>query len=461
MEFSLPEEMWFRIWSDLDFETLQKTCVLVCQGWFKNIRDDGRLSGQLSLKNAEMEEEEAKAILSKWKELRILRLSKNLDQVDLSKTHKFLKKVIVPNVPEGYENVSQNVLEDYPVSVNKICFNPQDKSRSIGLDNIIESTLHFMNIFEYEKPFEPMGEMKNLIRLKIIFEEEDFDDEDDDLDFNFIEPLFQGIGFSSDLDEVRLEFGLYCGIQICGDLIFRYLSQITKLEIVSIHQDDFNANLEDLLWIQKLRSLKSLVVSDLNIVSESDDQGNEPFFETPMTNVKRLELCGSRFYYQGSTFFLRLSENFPALHTLTITESEFNTCHNWDISVLESILNGLGSIKNLEISGMRCELKIPDGFDKPMVKSVMQEALEIIEKKFPFDSSEIKISAVVTHTSTRVGTGYSPAKPSDGYCFDIIKKKGKGPSLKIWEIKPIPPRCIKCLKKRANVGKRGMCSVCY
>ena len=202
MEFSLPAlpaEMWFKIWSDLEFETLQKTCVLVCQGWFKNIRDDARLSSQLSLKNAEMEEEEAKAILSKWKELRILRLSKNFDQIDLSKTHKFLEKVIVPNVPEGYENVSQNVLEDYPVSVNEICFNPQDKSRSIGLDNITELTLHFENIGESEKPFEPMGEMKNLIRLKIIFEEEDFEDEDA-VNFMclYIEPLFQGIGFSSD-----------------------------------------------------------------------------------------------------------------------------------------------------------------------------------------------------------------------------------------------------------------------
>merc|ERR1712051_382861 len=103
MEFplpALPAEMWFQIWSYLEFEALQKTCVLVCQGWFKYIRDDGRLSGQLSLKNAKMEEEEAKAILSKWKELRILRLSKYLDQVDLSKTHKFLKKIIVSNVPD-------------------------------------------------------------------------------------------------------------------------------------------------------------------------------------------------------------------------------------------------------------------------------------------------------------------------------------------------------------------------
>ena len=88
MDLSLPKEMWFKILSDLDFKTLQKTCVLVCQGWYENICGDGRLSGQLSLKNKEMEEEEANTILSKWKELIILHLSKNLDQVDLSTTHK-------------------------------------------------------------------------------------------------------------------------------------------------------------------------------------------------------------------------------------------------------------------------------------------------------------------------------------------------------------------------------------
>ena len=99
--------------------------------------------------------------------MRILQLSKNLDQVDLSETHKFLKKVIVPKVPEGYQNVSLDFLEDpdYPGLVNKICFNPQDKSNSIGLDNITELTLHFgelENIGEFEKQFEPTVVMKNL-----------------------------------------------------------------------------------------------------------------------------------------------------------------------------------------------------------------------------------------------------------------------------------------------------------
>ena len=57
MNLSLPKEMWFKICSNLDFKILQKTCVFVCQGRFENIRGDVRLSGQLSLKNKEMEEE--------------------------------------------------------------------------------------------------------------------------------------------------------------------------------------------------------------------------------------------------------------------------------------------------------------------------------------------------------------------------------------------------------------------
>ena len=55
MDITLPKEMWYKIWSDLDFDNLQKTCVLVCQGWFRDIRGDGRLSSQLSLKNAKLE----------------------------------------------------------------------------------------------------------------------------------------------------------------------------------------------------------------------------------------------------------------------------------------------------------------------------------------------------------------------------------------------------------------------
>ena len=66
-----------------------------------------------------------------------------------------------------------------------------------------------------------------------------------------------------------------------------------------------------------------------------------------MAKVKRLELCGYR-THEMSTFLIKL-EIFPALYTLKITGvNEWS----WNISVLESVLNALGSIKNLIISGM-------------------------------------------------------------------------------------------------------------
>ena len=86
----------------------------------------------------------------------------------------------------------------------------------------------------------------------------------------------------------------------------------------------------------------------------------------------------------------------------------------WNISVLESVLNALGSIKNLIITNSLCVLGIPLGFDKLMFQSAMLEALEIIEEKFPFDSTELKIEA----------------KTTDSYGLTIIKEKGKGPFLK-------------------------------
>ena len=308
--------------------------------------------------------------------------------------------------------------------VNKICFNPQDRSNFVGLDNIAELTLHFGE--EPEKPYVPMGVMKNLARLEIIIDEGYY------LESTIIEPLFQGIGFSSNLEEVRLEYFLSENIQICGDLILRYLSQIKRLEIVDINALTNQADMKDLLWIPNLKNLKTLAFFGFNF-----DKDSVLFYETPMANVKRLELFG--FYLiQGddsSTFLIfLLSKNFPALHTLEIIDGDeasiFKDGWNWNISVLESVLNALGSIKNLIISGMRCELEIPLGFNKPMVKSAMLEALEIIEKKFPLDSTGIELEAVMT--CNRVETGDSSAKPSDGYRLTIIKEKGKGPFLKIW-----------------------------
>jgi hypothetical protein len=46
---------------------------------------------------------------------------------------------------EGWEHwtVMENLLKDYEASVRKVCFNPQDKSNSVGLKNITELQFSF------------------------------------------------------------------------------------------------------------------------------------------------------------------------------------------------------------------------------------------------------------------------------------------------------------------------------
>ena len=110
--------------------------------------------------------------------------------------------------------------------------------------------------------------------------------------------------------------------------------------------------------------------------------------KTELLQLLTLSVIVQGYRHDSSTFLLKLSETFPALHTFSIAYGESNDVEwSWNISEFESVLNALGSIKKLKISGMHCELKFTDGVDKPMIKSAMQEALEIIEKKFPFNST--------------------------------------------------------------------------
>ena len=119
MTVNLPKEMWINVWSYVDFKTLQKSCVLVSKVWFKDVRESVQLSGKLCLKNDNLDEEFVKTILSQWKMLKILHLSKRMDQLDLSSTHKILEKLIVP-----VENLFIKELKDHPVEAKKIFINP-------------------------------------------------------------------------------------------------------------------------------------------------------------------------------------------------------------------------------------------------------------------------------------------------------------------------------------------------
>ena len=70
---STPREVWIKIWSHLDFETLQKTCTLVSKTWFEEIRNSANLSGEMTLKISwRSDMEDMNKILSHWKKLKML-----------------------------------------------------------------------------------------------------------------------------------------------------------------------------------------------------------------------------------------------------------------------------------------------------------------------------------------------------------------------------------------------------
>ena len=70
---STPREVWIKIWSHLDFETLQKTCTLVSKTWFEEIRNSANLSGEMTLKISwRSDMENMNKILSHWKKLKVL-----------------------------------------------------------------------------------------------------------------------------------------------------------------------------------------------------------------------------------------------------------------------------------------------------------------------------------------------------------------------------------------------------
>ena len=251
----------------------------------KDVRESVQLSGKLCLKNDNLDEEFVKTILSSWKMLKVLHLSKrmdqrSLDQLDLAPTHKILEKIIFP-----VENLFIDELKDHPVEATKIFIDPKSKSIPVPI-NVIELRLNLSDIkllgggrkngrptherLAQMKPLKAMNGMKNLERLHIYWKIRNgnlyyYADQIKEV----IEPLFQGLAFSTNLQEIFLEASLF---SMFGELIVRYLPQIRKLEFADVNE--FGGKMgpshgegfycwPELNWLPGLKFLDSLVLSDL------------------------------------------------------------------------------------------------------------------------------------------------------------------------------------------------------
>jgi hypothetical protein len=173
----LPEEVCINMWSYLDFETVQKTCTLVCRRWFATIRNSGKLSGTLALDLEPMFSAEIrknwkkgfrefeivdqpssqlkKSILSEWKQLHTLRFHAKLDDgiFDLTKISS-LHKVIFG------KRWDSNLVElnNQPwIYMSEIWYDPHEKSSRV--DKILSELTE-------EETFQAAMILKEAIRNK-------------------------------------------------------------------------------------------------------------------------------------------------------------------------------------------------------------------------------------------------------------------------------------------------------
>ena len=139
MDKIIPKEIWVKIWSLLDFKTLQKSCTVVCKNWFDGIRGNASLSDQMVLNNEQKSLEDINQVLSHWEALRIVRMSSEMANVDLLQLapHPSLEKIIFPKEFElGIWG-----------KVTKVCYDLNNKSsETTSIEKIIE--LHLLDFFE-------------------------------------------------------------------------------------------------------------------------------------------------------------------------------------------------------------------------------------------------------------------------------------------------------------------------
>jgi hypothetical protein len=266
------------------------------------------------------------------------------------------------------------------------------------------------------KPLKAMNSMKNLERLNIHWEIKNTDlyhyaDQIKEI----IEPLFQGLAFSTNLQEIILEASL---ISMFGDLIVRYLPQMRKLKIGMF---GFLVEFAELFnWLPDLKCLDTLVLSNIHSLGGlmslmSEDEEMAPFYKNPMTRLKRLELEG-----HWNSEFKEFFDSFPCLETLTI--SQRNGSFKLPIQDLISVLNSFGDVKNLSLSDLKIKLTGLESYDATKDSYIFQEAVKIIDGKFPIESTQIKISTRDETNSTFFEKVYDEI---------VIKEKGSRPFLKV------------------------------
>ena len=169
-DFSLPAEVWIHAWSFLDFNTRQKICTLVSKTWLNQIRNSSVLSGEMKIFRSDTEKfeefENADAVLSRWKKLKVLHVESETEIQHFGNfnEHKLLEKIVIWGKNSPRKQSLSKELGSWGI-VTKSWFNPKLPLNPTTLENIVAIEIDLGKIppnFEMEKTAQRLKNLKSL-----------------------------------------------------------------------------------------------------------------------------------------------------------------------------------------------------------------------------------------------------------------------------------------------------------
>ena len=171
-DFSLPVEVWIHAWSFLDFNTCQKICTLVSKTWLNQIRNSSILSGEMKIFRSytkKFEEfENANAVMSRWKKLKVLHVKSEteIQHFGSFSEHKLLEKIVVWSQDSPGNRIKSKELGSWGV-VTQSWFNPKHPLNPATLENVVAIEIYLHEIPPNFEMKEMSQRMKNLEDLRI------------------------------------------------------------------------------------------------------------------------------------------------------------------------------------------------------------------------------------------------------------------------------------------------------
>ena len=175
-----------------------------------------------------------------------------------------------------------------------------------------------------------------------------------------------------------------------------YFPRFTTLKIQGQGHDFIE--MSDLNWIVQFKNLEELSCKfekDVDCLGDFDSY--EMFYANPLMKLKHLKIKLFQGFVYGfggpPEILINLHKAFPNLESFTyIGNGEFLD-HGWTVDTLISVLESLGKVNTLHISKVCYQLEESEEDENPEV--VFEAALEIINKKFPKNTTDLKIKTQV------------------------------------------------------------------